>query len=497
VAGRYGWLLSWSWQPLAEDRSLLVVHRLDGDGPLLRLLVPGRLTGATLSPDGRYLLGWGHDGRVRLWNAASGELLRILETQQDWIHGGHFVNGQLLTWSDDTSARLWQPGADAELGRGLPHQAAVLGALAAPDGTRLLTWSADHRARLWDARDGLALSAPLSHQGPLQGATFDSDGRELLTWSEDGSARLWRATDGQALAPPLRHPAPVVAGGFAADGRLFSVDETGGLRLWQRQSRAASARGRDPAGEVLNPAPDPDGRLTLGEGQPTLPGIPHAPWMRGARLNTDSERLLVWGGDLLGGRAALWDTRSGAALTPPLAHDDRVAGAVFHPDGQRFLTWTDDGSLQRWSGRGRPQGAPLRPRQRILGARYSPDGEQLLSWHGDGTVQLWDAHRLTPLLPAQPLAGGVRRAFFAEPGRLVIEPLLGPARGWRLRAVPELSGPLASAWLEVATGTSLHEAGELRVLSSGDWLARTEALPVDPTQLAGVLPASNSASSKR
>jgi len=488
-------LLSWSWDP-AQDRSLLVMHRLTGKGALLRLPVPGRLTGAALSPGGGYLLGWSGDGRIRLWNAASGELLRLLETQQDWIHGGRFVAGRLLTWSEDGSARLWRPGIDGDLGRRLDHGAAVLGARVAPGGAHLLTWSGDHQARLWDATDGLPLSAPLPHDGALQGAAFQGD--EVLTWSEDGSARLWRVADGLSLAPPLHHPAPVVAGGFLDGGQLFSLDRAGGLRLWQRQSRRAPAGGNDPAGVVFAPTADRDGRLDLGAALPDLPGdIRHALWMRGARLDDDAERLLVWGGDLFGGQVAVWDLLSGAPITDVLPQPERVAGAVFHPDGRRFLTWTDGGHLQQWSARGRPLGEPLQPRERILGVRYSLDGEQLLTWHGDGAVRVWDSQRLAALLTTAPVPGGIRRAFFAEADRLVIEPLLGPPSGRRLLAVPDLPDPMASAWLEVASGTGLDNGAGLRILEGGDWLARAEALPVDTTQLAGVEPSLNNSSSNR
>ncbi len=55
----------------------------------------------------------------------------------------------------------------------------------------LLTWSGDGTARLWDATDGASIGQPMKHDSYIYDAVFNKDETRILTWSDDGTARLW------------------------------------------------------------------------------------------------------------------------------------------------------------------------------------------------------------------------------------------------------------------------------------------------------------------
>jgi WD40 repeat protein len=44
----------------------------------------------------------------------------------------------------------------------------------------------------------------------------------------------------------------------------------------------------------------------------------------------------------------VWDAVSGQAVTPPLAHEDRVTAVVWSPDGKRLATASDDKTARVW-----------------------------------------------------------------------------------------------------------------------------------------------------
>jgi TPR repeat protein len=62
-----------------------------------------------------------------------------------------------------------------------------------PDGREILTASDDKTARIWDAATGMPLAVLLGHRDALQSAAYAPDGKHLVTASLDKTARIWDA----------------------------------------------------------------------------------------------------------------------------------------------------------------------------------------------------------------------------------------------------------------------------------------------------------------
>jgi small GTP-binding protein len=112
------------------------------------------------SPDGARLLSGGADGTLRLWEAASGRELAVLE--------GHTGSVRSVSWS--------------------------------PDGARLLSGGADGTVRLWEAASGRELAVLEGHTGSVWSVGWSPDGG-LWAAGEFGLVLLWPA-DLQASPPP-------------------------------------------------------------------------------------------------------------------------------------------------------------------------------------------------------------------------------------------------------------------------------------------------------
>jgi hypothetical protein len=109
---------------------------------------------AAFSSDGARLVTASSDGTARIWEAATGDLLHILEGHRPVDHAAFSPDGaRVVTASDDATARIWDAATGDLLEILEGHRDAIVDAAFSPDGGRLVTSSTDGTARIWDVSD--------------------------------------------------------------------------------------------------------------------------------------------------------------------------------------------------------------------------------------------------------------------------------------------------------------------------------------------------------
>src|SRR5579862_453927 len=180
---------------------------------------------------GRLAAAVGHN-RVRLWNAASGQVIAT-------------VDGTAVHFSSDGSkfivaAKDFDPVIyDSGSGRTILslHAAKHLAtdAVFSPDLKKIATVAPDHTVILWDAASGKMAGRLLSSgKGPNQtGApVFSPDGKFIFT-IDGGSGKVWEVKSGKLIADIAGHSFAMLDASFNTDGsRVISAGGDGSAKIW-------------------------------------------------------------------------------------------------------------------------------------------------------------------------------------------------------------------------------------------------------------------------
>jgi len=422
--------LSIVWAGAAKAGAAWGADRLPG-GPEPLALGPGqrpekigevhRLQGhrdpvccVAFSPDGRLALTASGDATVRVWNAATGQPIRLFQGHRLGVLAAVFSpdSKRILSGGSDGTILLWEVASGREV-RKYPHDSWITALAFFPKGDRFLSAgtsfglpNTQRQVRLWETATGTEFGGfdhPMDHVTSL---AVSADGRRALCAGGyaansdtplDAMVRVWDPETFKVLfdlKPPIR---TVLRGtALSPDGsQVLAVDvENRRLpALWDVASGKVVRR--FPSGESTTVAAiSRDGRL-------------------GATGNSRGE-------------VAVWDLERGRLLVRFSGHSLPVDSIAFSPDAQHLLSGGTDKTARLWrlpeSARlqpkalgekrfepGRPQpvrvaGQPLREAEAVGPIRtlkhdayvYSvaiaPDGRRALSSGFDLTVRLWDVN---------------------------------------------------------------------------------------------------------
>jgi WD40 repeat protein len=201
------------------------------------------------APDGRFVATGDADGRVRIWDAETGALVRGRGAHESPVRQLLFdpESRHLVSVGGDGRIQVWST-LDWTM-RELParHRSVVFHAAFSADGTRFLTVGKDNLIRVADpALAGHLADIRLTKTGIVD-AQFSGDGKWIVTATEDRYIRVWDAVLGEQIAE-FRGPEEPAAVAFAPNGTdVIAIDRS--AVQWRFKCRGCA-----PADEIQSAA---------------------------------------------------------------------------------------------------------------------------------------------------------------------------------------------------------------------------------------------------
>ncbi|OWK41764.1 hypothetical protein [Fimbriiglobus ruber] len=359
-----------------------VRHKLEA--PVLQWMV-------AVHPNGTLAAGAGNDGKARVWDLASGKLVRSLTKGGPGLYSVAFDRdgGRLACADADHIVRIWDTNSweplreittNAEL---RPSQA-----LFSPDGREIVvsSWRGNNRLErkpeiaaysLVDSRPEPRLFP--AHPASVMNLAFLPDGKTLVAAGGEnnglGSLRLYDYASGKQIGQFTGHRSwgqslAVSKSGALVASTSWGSPTNGELRLWD-------PRGFRPVAEVKVP----------GEGS----------YLCGAGIGQGGKLLVIggWGKTL-----TAWDMSDPAQprLKKRLSgHTAGLRSVAFDVAGERFASTDDGGRVMVWDASTLELKTSFKASANaIYRAKFLPDGSGLVTASGNwkakaaGELRIWD-----------------------------------------------------------------------------------------------------------
>lgn len=336
------------------------------------------LTGVSLSPDGKTIAGevkndmtW----ELRLWEVATGrERKRRSQPGKRFLSPTFSLDGKMLVvsigevdWQKPCDIQLWDVEAAKEI-RTLRGHKGWARCTFSPDGNILVSTSADRTARLWDVNTGKEIGR-ISADKPahFNQLLFCLDGRTLVSYTQvNHTFQFWDRAGGKEVRSTGDAISPIDFINFSPDGRLLAAGskEHWDIRLWDVATKKTIRRLEHDLLSAMQFSPD-------------------GSWLATAAC-TDSQ-------------VRIWEVADGKELRriPSDKGINTINRMAWSGDGKLLVTWSrKDRLLRLWN---LDTGKQLREWSagiRVESLAISPDSKILAAFGGDAPVRSTFAHIL-------------------------------------------------------------------------------------------------------
>ncbi len=394
-----------------------------------------------ISPDNKFILSGSDDNSIKLWDAATGRLIRTFQDNEDikfvaFLPGERSFfsfnwKGNVCIWETRTSEKIREFSLGEQSGatssNSVSYDGAVLRSIVGlklynADISRGAIVSSVERPKSGAISAylgfGFGFRNVVSTDGRLMLSSVRENASESIMESKDKTLMFWEIATGRILATLPGHSDRIDVIALSSDNRLAlsgSRDKT--VRLWdlRKGKLVTTFNGHQKAIEAL--AFSPDRKYVLSgshdhtmklwdvEAEKEIRTFAHDCPVTFVRFSPDG--LVAISGDD-NGAIRFWDTQTGLEVKALKSHATKSYAVALSPGGNDMLTGSRDGQLRRWdAASGKLLKTISAHRDGISAVKFTPDGKFALSTSYDRSVKLWDLND-----------GKLQRTFSGHPGQV-------------------------------------------------------------------------------
>jgi WD40 repeat protein len=355
----------------------------------------------SISPDGKLLATGSFDKSIKLFDLATGKLIRTYSGttgHQSLVLSVAFSKDgfSLASGGSDNSAKIWDVPLAVAM-KDFVHPDSVAAVSLPTDGKFVASGSKDGTVKIWNPVDGKQLFNLVAHPGGTLGVAVAPNGQSVVSVGKDQTLKFWTPVDGKQTGQFVAHSKPITGVGiFPGNNGAFTVSEDGTLKTWQLPAIATKslatlttpitamtlsnddslllAAGTDKSLKLLNagtgqlvkdlaPAPAPVKSLLFGPNATSIAGT------------TD-------------GKLCFWNQNDGKLLATIQAHSAEVTGLVLHPNGTQFVSSGGDGLTRIWTIPVIPTRTIVTP-ERVTAQTLSSDQKRIITGGADKIFRTW------------------------------------------------------------------------------------------------------------